>query len=106
MSVFERTRQIGILRAVGWSGARILRMVIGESVFLCLIAVLLGCGLGIAAASAVVQLPAIGHLLEPAYTPTVYIQAMVVGVAVALVGAANPAFRAVRLSPMEALRYE
>jgi putative ABC transport system permease protein len=106
MSVFERTRQIGILRAVGWGSARILRMVVGESLALCAIAVLLGCGLGIAAASAVVRLPAIGHLLEPAYTPTVFIQALVVGVAVALAGAAYPAFRAVRLSPMEALRYE
>jgi putative ABC transport system permease protein len=34
MSVFERTREIGILRAVGWHGSRILRLIIGESLVL------------------------------------------------------------------------
>ena len=42
MSVFERTREIGILRAVGWSRSRILQMIVGESLFLCLIAAVVG----------------------------------------------------------------
>ena len=46
MSVFERTREIGILRAVGWSRRRILGTVIGESVTLCALAAVVGVLLG------------------------------------------------------------
>jgi len=53
MSVFERTREIGILRAVGWSGRRILRMVISESLLLCLVSAVVGSALGVLATRAV-----------------------------------------------------
>ena len=106
MSVFERTREIGILRAVGWSGQRIMRMIIGESLILCVLAAIVGLALGILAVQAVITIPAIKSFLEPQYTLAVFIRALVVAIGVALVGAAYPAFRAVRLTPMEALRHE
>lgn len=106
MSVFERTREIGILRAVGWSGNRILRMIIGESLALCLIAAGVGTALGVLASRAVLVIPLVGSFLEPQYSFDVFARALVVAVAVALVGAAYPAVRAVRLTPMEALRHE
>lgn len=106
MSVFERTREIGILRAVGWSGARVLRMIITESLALCIVAAGFGAALGVAASQAVLLVPAISNLLEPVYTVDIFIRALVVATAVALAGAAYPAYRAVRLTPMEALRYE
>ncbi len=106
MSVFERTREIGILRAVGWRGSRILRLIIGESLVLCVIAAIIGTALGVLATRAVLLVEAIRGLLEPAYSTGIFVRALVVAVVVALVGAAYPAFRAVRLTPMEALRYE
>ena len=106
MSVFERTREIGILRAVGWRGSRIMRMVLLESLALCLVAAVAGVGLGVAATRAVLVVPAVSSFLVPAYEPEVFLRAIGVGVVVALVGAAYPAVRAVRLSPMEALRHE
>jgi putative ABC transport system permease protein len=106
MSVFERTREIGVLRAIGWRGSRILRMIATESLFLCGIAAVIGTAVGVAASRAVLLVPAISAFLEPAYPTSIFVRALAVGVAVALAGAAYPALRAVRLSPMEALRYE
>jgi putative ABC transport system permease protein len=106
MSVFERTREIGILRAVGWRGSRIVRMIMGESIVLCLIAAVVGSLLGVLASRAVLLIPAVRALLEPQYTVDVFMRALVVAVLVALAGALYPALRAVRLTPMEALRHE
>jgi putative ABC transport system permease protein len=106
MSVFERTREIGILRAVGWSGRRILRMIVTESLVLCGFAAIIGSALGVLATRALLMIDIIRNVLEPQYDPSIFIRALVVAVLVALAGAAYPAFRAVRLTPMEALRYE
>jgi putative ABC transport system permease protein len=106
MSVFERTREIGVLRAVGWSGQRIFRMIVGESLLLCLIAALAGSVLGVLAARAVALIPAVRSLLEPQYSADIFVRALAVAVVVALLGAVYPVVRALRLTPMEALRHE
>ncbi len=106
MSVFERTRELGTLRAVGWRGSRVVRLVVGESLLLCLLASVLGVALGVLASRAIMLVPAVSSFLVPSYEPGVFARGIAVGVIVALVGAAYPAYRAVRLSPMEALRHE
>ena len=106
MSVFERTREIGILRAVGWSGGRVMRMIVVESLLLCLLGAVVGVVLGVGFTQLVLQAPSAQGFLSPAYEPVIFVRALVVGVVVALLGASYPAFRATRLTPMEALRYE
>lgn len=106
MSVFERTREIGILRAVGWSRRRILGSVIGESIALCAVATALGIVLGVAASRAILLVPSISSFLTPVYAPAVFVRAVVIALLVGLAGAAYPAIRAIRLTPMEALRHE
>ena len=106
MSVMERTREFGILRAVGWRQRRVLQMVLGESILLCLIGAVIGSILAVVFTRLILIFPVVRSFLEPQYTPEVFIRGLVVGVAVALLGALYPAIRAVRLSPIQAIRYE
>jgi putative ABC transport system permease protein len=106
MSVMERTREFGILRAVGWRARRVIQMVVGESILLCLIGALIGSSLAVIFTRLILIFPVVRSFLEPQYTPDVFIRGLVVGVAVALLGALYPAIRAVRLSPIQAIRYE
>lgn len=106
MSIFERTREIGVLRAVGWSGWRVLRMILIEALMLCLAAAAVGSLLGLLAVQAVMRIPSVRGFLEPSYESGVFVQAFLVAIGVALIGAIYPAIRATRLTPMEALRYE
>jgi putative ABC transport system permease protein len=106
MAVFERTREVGILRAVGWSGERIIRMIVGESLALCLAGSLLGTALGVLATRGLLQIDIVRNLLVPEYPLEIFIRALLVALVVAVAGALYPAFRAVRLTPLEALRYE
>ena len=106
MAVFERTREFGILRAVGWRGSRIMRLVVTEAVFLCLVAAVVGIVFGVLATRGVMQIEAVQGLLDPRYSVDVFVRAVLIGAGVGLAGALYPAYRALRLSPMEALRHE
>ena len=106
MAVFERTREIGILRAVGWRTRRILQMIVGEALLLCLIAAVIGSFVAVLLTRFIVLLPAVRAFISPEYTPEVFIRGILVGMGVALLGAIYPAFRAARFSPAEAIRYE
>ncbi|MDP3766860.1 MAG: ABC transporter permease, partial [Dehalococcoidia bacterium] len=106
MAVFERTREFGILRALGWRTRRILQMVLGESLLLGLIAAVFGSIVAVIVTRLIVLVPTIRAFISPEYTPDVFLRGIIVGVAVALLGAIYPAYRAARLSPAQAIRYE
>ena len=106
MSIFERTREFGTLRALGWRPRRILGMVLGESLALCGLGGLVGAGLGVAAVWAVKQLPMVSSVLPNIFSLNLFAQSMGVALALGLVGGAYPAWRASRLMPAEAMRAE
>jgi putative ABC transport system permease protein len=106
MSIYERTREIGALRALGWSARRILGQILQESLYLCLIAALLGAGLGVLLLTGVAQLPFASSMIVPVWHIQTFAQAVAVALLLGLLGGLYPAWRASRLQPVEALRYE
>jgi ABC-type antimicrobial peptide transport system permease subunit len=106
MSVFERTREFGVLRAVGWRPGQVLAMVLGESLGLSLIGGLVGTALGILAVRAVQNVPTVGAILPGAFSLQRFVQGVSVALGLGLVGGALPAWRASKMLPVEAMRSE
>ena len=105
LSVYERTRELGMLRAVGTTRLQVAAMVLGEGVVTALIGAALGIGLGFFIAFLVTQAlkkDGIGFAV-----PTVSVVVFVIAaIAAGLVAAILPARRASRLNVLEALQYE
>lgn len=103
-SVHERTREIGILRAIGWPRGRIVLMILLESCCLAAAAALIG---GIAAGCLTWLLarfsPAAG-VVVPAIDPPILLQGLAIAFGIGLIGAWLPARRAARLQPTAAFR--
>jgi putative ABC transport system permease protein len=106
MSVFERTQEIGILRAVGWSRGRIISMILGEAVLLGLAAAAFGTVGAIAVTHLLTLSPKANGFIEGGVAPVVIAQGVGLAVLIALVGGAYPAFRAANLLPTEAIRHD
>ena len=102
MSVFERTREIGVLKAVGWSNGKIITMIVGESLVITVISAIIGSVIAVAACSFLA--PQMG--ITPLFTPKIFIQAFSIAIVVGIIGGIYPALKATRLPPTEALRYE
>jgi ABC-type antimicrobial peptide transport system permease subunit len=105
MSVLERTREIGVLRAVGWSRKRVLAMILSESLTLTLLGGVIGIGWG----WAMVRLLALWSTTASfglRFTQGLLIQSLVLAVVLGTVGGFYPAWRATCMRPVEALRYE
>jgi len=106
MSVLERVREIGILRAVGWRKSRVVQMILGEAVLLSLIGALLGIVGAAMVMQALTRLPAVNGFLTGQIAPWVMVQGMLIALVVGLLGGVYPAYRASRLLPTEAVRHE
>jgi len=102
-TIIERTREIGILRAIGASQTTVVRLVVAESFLICVAGVLVGMLLAIA-----------GRWLLPHVFPTLSVTltrewaliAAALGLAGGLLGSLYPAVKAARLDPIYALNFE
>ena len=119
VSLMERTREIGILKALGMEGRTVLLIFLSESVIIGLIGAVIGIASGWGLANVVAialggggafmgngAARAGGIAITPLLTPMVAIVAFVFGVGVSVIFALYPAWRASKLKPVEALRYE
>ena len=104
MSVFERTQEIGILRAIGWKRWRILALIQFEAAMLGLCGGVLGIAFGCAALHLLAALPQTGSLVSASVQWPLLVEAIGIAVLAGLIAGAVPAWRAAKLSPMEALR--
>jgi putative ABC transport system permease protein len=126
VSLIERTREIGILKALGMKSRTVLLIFLGESVIIGLIGAVIGIGLGWGLANivailfsgggpfqgigsrnqAATRIGSGGMNITPVLDSTVVLGALAFGIGVSVIFALYPAWRASKLKPVEALRYE
>jgi putative ABC transport system permease protein len=106
-SVVERTKEIGIMKALGASDFRVLAIFVLEAGFIGMIGgtigILIGYGLAILVAIIGAQS---GFPLEAGITWEITIGALLFSMLLGMVAGAIPAYRAARMDPIEALRFE
>lgn len=108
VSVLERTRELGVLRATGAQRSEIRRLLIAEAVLSALlggtIGILLGCGVGIAGASAVLNTDSGNFLtIEIPWLTLTLVGILLAAATVGVVASLRPAENASRIPPVQAI---
>ncbi|WP_203703732.1 ABC transporter permease [Asanoa iriomotensis] len=105
LSVFERTRELGLIRAVGMSRAMVGRMVTVESILISVFGALLGIFIGVGLGVAIVV--ALGDEFLSLTVPWGYLLiTLALSIVAGLIAAVLPAIRAARLNVLQAIAYE
>lgn len=117
MAVLERTRELGMLMAIGMNKVKVFSMILFETLLLCLVGMPLGIllggittayigryGLNLSAFSSSLQMYGISDIVYFSLEPIVYWQVAISVSLTALLAAIYPALKAIRLKPVEAIR--
>jgi putative ABC transport system permease protein len=119
MAVFERTREMGVLAALGMKGRQIMGLFLLEGVFIGIVGAIIGCGLGalligwlaqvgigLSAASGMGEVMALmGDRLYPIITPADLLSRGVLVIVIAAIASLYPAWQASRQEPAQALHH-
>jgi ABC-type antimicrobial peptide transport system permease subunit len=106
MSILERTREIGVLRALGWGRRDILGLILREALLLGTLGGIASIIIGVLLAYLLSMAPLVGEVLQPEWTLGVFVRALTIALLLGIFGGLLPAYRATRMQPVEALRYE
>jgi len=106
MSVFERTSEIGTLRAMGWKRGKVLVLIQLESGALGIGGGIFGVALGWVVLRVMAGLPQTATFVSASIQWPLILEALVIALLAGLVAGALPAWRAGRLSPVDALYHE
>jgi len=106
MSVFERTKEIGILRALGWKRWQVLVLIQLEAVTLGIGGGCAGIVLGWCALKALAAIPQTANIVSASINIGLLAKALGIAVFAGLIAGALPAWRGAQLSPVEALRHD
>jgi putative ABC transport system permease protein len=96
-------REIGVLKSVGWSNNRIILMIIGESLFLCLISGVIGILFSFLVINYIIS-----NFLsfEMILSPLMFFKAFLILLCIGILGGFYPSLKASSFSPSESLKYE
>jgi putative ABC transport system permease protein len=106
MSVFTRIREIAILRVNGFSNAQIAGMIFGESSCVAAFGAVVGLTLGILALFTLKHVPELDGYVDASMKPLLMLVVVVLALITGVAGALYPAAYAMRIRPVEALRFE
>ncbi len=113
-TVMERTREIGVLKAIGFTNAHVMILIILESLLMSLIGAVIGVCLGVVGAYIIAEKGLTIHGVtvsftlkaKPDITPKLVGEVIGLTLAVGVCGGLLPAYRAAKIPPAVALRYE
>lgn len=106
MSVSERTREVGLLLALGWHKRTVVRLIVSESILLALGGGLLGILLGSGLALGLEHLELLRGKIDAVFPPLFLLASLGLSLLLGLCGGLYPALRAAALQPAAALRHE
>jgi putative ABC transport system permease protein len=81
-------------------------LVLKEAMLMGILGGVVGIGVAFALTYALMQVPYVAGAIQPIFEATVFVRAVVVALLLGAIGGLYPAYRATRLQPVEALRYE
>ncbi|MEM4912825.1 MAG: ABC transporter permease [Desulfurococcaceae archaeon] len=112
-SVMERTREIGVLKAIGFNDKQVLLLILFEGVIMSLIGYAIGVALGVTGSIVIAESGAslrIGEIWEiragPKFTAELFARSAAMTLSVGVLGALFPAYKAMKIPPAVALKYE
>ncbi|MEM1642287.1 MAG: ABC transporter permease, partial [Desulfurococcaceae archaeon] len=112
-SVMERTREIGVLKAIGFNDKQVLLLILFEGVIMSLIGYAIGVALGVTGSIVIAESGAslrIGEIWEiragPKFTAELFARSAAMTLSVGVLGALFPAYKAMKIPPAAALKYE
>ncbi len=113
-SVIERTKEIGVMKALGFTDGQVLILIIAEGIVMSLIGGIVGVSLGIVGAYVLASRGMVIHAgtttilikASPAISPEFIGLTMIMTIMIGVAGSIFPAYRAAKIPPAVALRYE
>ncbi|MDE2161148.1 MAG: ABC transporter permease, partial [Burkholderiales bacterium] len=106
MSVHERTREIGLLQALGWARRRVVGLIVAEATLLALAGGIAGIALGIGATIGLEHMDLMRGKIDAVYPAAFYAGVAALCVLIGIGGGLAPALKAARMRPAAALRRE
>ncbi len=105
MATQERTREIGIVAAIGWTDARIMTSIVIEGLLMCAVGCVMGIFLSYLASLLFPAIPTIGNYISFRPSFGLILPTVVSAFVLCMIGSLYPAWRAVRVPPAMALRH-